>query len=39
MGYLPETPPIYPEMAPTAYVDFVARLKDVPRRERAAPGG
>ena len=34
IGYLPETPPLYPEMTPASYVDFVARLKDVPRRSR-----
>jgi ABC-2 type transport system ATP-binding protein len=34
MGYLPETPPLYPEMTPRAYVDFVAKLKDVPRAKR-----
>lgn len=34
VGYLPETPPLYPEMTPASYVDFVARLKDVPRAER-----
>jgi ABC-2 type transport system ATP-binding protein len=34
MGYLPETPPLYPEMTPASYVDFVAKLKDVPRGER-----
>jgi len=34
VGYLPETPPLYPEMTPASYVDFVARLKDVPRKER-----
>ncbi len=34
IGYLPETPPLYPEMTPTSYVDFVARLKSVPRRSR-----
>jgi len=36
IGYLPETPPLYPEMTPAAYVDFVARLKDVPRASRQA---
>ena len=36
IGYLPETPPLYPEMTPAAYVDFVAKLKDVPRGERAS---
>ncbi len=34
LGYLPETPPLYPEMSPLSFVDFVARLKDVPRTER-----
>lgn len=36
IGYLPETPPLYPEMTPASYVDFVARLKDVPRAKRRA---
>ena len=35
-AYLPENPPLYPEMTVAAYVDYVARIKDVPRRERAA---
>jgi ABC-2 type transport system ATP-binding protein len=34
IGYLPESPPLYPEMTPTSYIDFVARLKDVPRARR-----
>jgi len=34
IGYLPETPPLYPEMTPVGYIDFVARLKDVPRSKR-----
>ena len=34
VGYLPETPPLYPEMTPASYVDFVARLKGVARRDR-----
>jgi len=34
VGYLPELPPLYPEMTVTSYVDYVARIKDVPRRER-----
>ena len=29
IGYLPETPPIYPEMTITAYLTFVARIKGV----------
>jgi ABC-2 type transport system ATP-binding protein len=27
IGYLPETPPIYPEMETTEYLDFVGKLK------------
>ena len=34
IGYLPETPPIYPEMTARNYVDYVARIKDVPRARR-----
>lgn len=34
VGYLPETPPLYPEMTPRSYVDFVAKLKGVKRGER-----
>ena len=34
VGYLPETPPIYPEMTARSYVDYVARIKDVPRGKR-----
>jgi ABC-2 type transport system ATP-binding protein len=34
VGYLPETPPLYPEMTVAAYVRYVAAIKDVPRRER-----
>jgi gliding motility-associated transport system ATP-binding protein len=36
IGYLPETPPLYPEMTVAGYVDYAARIKDVPRRARAA---
>jgi len=39
VGYLPETPPLYPEMSVESYVDYVARIKDVPRGERAAKVG
>jgi ABC-2 type transport system ATP-binding protein len=35
-GYLPETPPLYPEMTVRDYLQFVSRLKGVPRSERAA---
>jgi ABC-2 type transport system ATP-binding protein len=37
IGYLPELPPLYPEMTVVDYLDFVARIKRVPgsrRRER-----
>ena len=33
-GYLPETPPLYPEMTVREYLDFVARIKGVPSAER-----
>ena len=36
IGYLPEMPPLYPEMTPLGYIDFVAKLKDVPRPKRKA---
>src|SRR5437762_6637310 len=33
-GYLPETPPLYPDMSVGEYLDFVARIKGVPGNER-----
>ena len=33
-GYLPESPPLYLEMTPTSYLDFVARINGVPRAKR-----
>jgi ABC-2 type transport system ATP-binding protein len=36
IGYLPETPPIYPDMTIESYLDFVARIKNVPAADRAA---
>jgi ABC-2 type transport system ATP-binding protein len=33
-GYLPETPPLYPDMTVREYLDFVARIKGVPPKER-----
>jgi ABC-2 type transport system ATP-binding protein len=30
IGYLPETPPVYPEMEIATYLTFVARLKGIP---------
>ncbi len=35
-GYLPETPPLYPEMTVREYLDFVARIKGVARGDRRA---
>jgi ABC-2 type transport system ATP-binding protein len=35
-GYLPETPPLYPEMTVKEYLDFVARIKGVPAADRKA---
>jgi ABC-2 type transport system ATP-binding protein len=32
-GYLPETPPLYPDMTVRDYLTFVARIKGVPSRE------
>lgn len=34
IGYLPETPPLYPEMSVGAYLKFVADLRDIPIREQ-----
>lgn len=41
IGYLPETPPLYPDMTVSAYLAFVARIKgveagDVPKRVEEA---
>ena len=36
IGYLPETPPLYPEMNVVDYLGYVATIKDVPRRMRLA---
>jgi ABC-2 type transport system ATP-binding protein len=35
IGYLPETPPLYPEMNVIDYLTFVARLKGIPNAEVA----
>jgi len=34
IGYLPEMPPLYPEMTVEGFLHFVARLKGVPRKNR-----
>lgn len=31
IGYLPETPPLYPNMSVCEYLRFAAKLKDIPR--------
>src|ERR687895_1694245 len=33
-GYLPETPPLYPDMTVREYLDFVAKIKGIPPKER-----
>ena len=35
-GYLPETPPLYPDMTVVDYLAFCARIKGVPRSERTS---
>ncbi|MBI2891255.1 MAG: ATP-binding cassette domain-containing protein [Nitrospirae bacterium] len=34
IGYLPELPPLYDEMTVRAYLQFVAKIKRIPRRQR-----
>lgn len=34
IGYLPETPPLYPDLSVGAYLKFVADLRDIPVREQ-----
>jgi ABC-2 type transport system ATP-binding protein len=36
IGYLPENPPLYPELTVRQFLHFVAEIKDVPRSRRAA---
>ena len=36
IGYLPEIPPLYPELTVSAYLKFVAQLKGLPRAHMAA---
>lgn len=35
IGYLPETPPLYPEMTVEGFLYFVARIKSVPAGDRS----
>lgn len=34
IGYLPENPPVYPEMTVVSYLDFVAKIKGLDSRDR-----
>jgi ABC-2 type transport system ATP-binding protein len=34
IGYLPDTPPLYPELTVKSYLTYVAEIKEVPYRER-----
>lgn len=34
IGYLPEMPPLYTDMTPKEYLEFVAELKGIPSKER-----
>lgn len=36
IGYLPETPPLYPEMSVDSYLRYVTKLNDLPRADRRA---
>jgi ABC-2 type transport system ATP-binding protein len=36
IGYLPETPPLYPDMTVAEYLAFVAKIKGVPSGDRKA---
>lgn len=36
IGYLPELPPLYYDQTPREYLSFVAEIKQIPKRERAA---
>jgi ABC-2 type transport system ATP-binding protein len=35
-GYLPETPPLYPDMTVRDYLTFVSKIKGVPRADRTS---
>ena len=36
VGYIPETPPLYPDMDVGEFLDFCSKIKGVPRTSRAA---
>jgi ABC-2 type transport system ATP-binding protein len=35
IGYLPENPPLYPDMTVGTYLDFITRIKNIPANKRA----
>lgn len=35
IGYLPEVPPVYPDMTVSEYLEFAAQLKRIPKSDRA----
>lgn len=39
VGYMPESVPLYPEMVVGRFLDYVAEVKGVPRRERVSEVG
>ena len=39
VGYLPETPPLYPELTVGEYLRFVAEIRGVPRSKRLSTIG
>src|SRR5512140_1873649 len=39
VGYLPENPPVYPDLTVTQFLQFVAEIKDVPASRRKAAVG
>ncbi len=36
VGYIPETPPLYPDMDVLSFLDFCARIKGIPAKSRQA---
>src|SRR3990170_7579747 len=36
VGYIPETPPLYPDMEVQTFLDFCAKIKGVARKDRRA---
>ena len=34
LGYLPEHPPLYPDMTVSSFLKFISKIKDIPRAER-----